>query len=539
MIASSRSVFGSIAVAAVLICPLAARGETCTLELKRLPPTRSRISSSDYVFRAAYPQRFSMELGERLRGIRPSSAGPEEPKFSAVIKKEPKYLSKQPLRGVARLGSQTFGFALDALPPKPKDKSETKKQGESDASAASDQEARPQGKRAKAPGKGPDSGPEQKTSDSFGFGRLHFDLNHNGDLTDDQPIDAEPSQRYVGLPTDFQFYEFPRVDLTIEIDGAKADYAFFLSVNSQTFPEFSYVTASLTPGVCREGRVTLDGKSHRLVLIDFNSNGRFDDQLKVPEEGAGPGIGPFGDMLLVDPHPGKPDRYYDVAGSACRHHVSRIVNIDGRFYDLKIAPAGDKLSITPSKVALGKVTNPAEQFRAVVYGDQGVLKLVGGKATPVELPAGQWRLLDYTIEEFGAEPAKESKKPESEKAAKRKRSLLDALVEAVMPSRAGVEGESLPRERFSTVSARAGAGSKPVTVVAGRTVVFPFGPPYKPVVTVDDFSGRQAALHLSMIGCAGESCTDMRINGRLPDAADFTITDPKGEVVHQGRFPYG
>ena len=52
--------------------------------------------------------------------------------------------------------------------------------------------------------------------------------------------------------------------------------------------------------------------------------------------------------------------------------VSKLIEIDGRFYDLKISPAGDKLSLDRTTTPLGNVTNPNDGFRAVIYSDKGV-----------------------------------------------------------------------------------------------------------------------------------------------------------------------
>ena len=54
--------------------------------------------------------------------------------------------------------------------------------------------------------------------------------------------------------------------------------------------------------------------------------------------------------------------------------MSKLVGIDGRFYDLKITPAGDKLTLTPSTAPLGSVTNPNDGFRAVIYSDDVFLE---------------------------------------------------------------------------------------------------------------------------------------------------------------------
>ena len=118
-------------------------------------------------------------------------------------------------------------------------------------------------------------------------------------------------------------------------------------------PILSYATVSLSSAAYREGDITLEGKRHHVVLIDFNSNGRFDDEIKISQNVHTPDGRLYpeqGDMLLIDPNIGQsgPSTHPTMSTSGdYRHHVSRLVNIDGRFYDWTISPAGDKLTLIP------------------------------------------------------------------------------------------------------------------------------------------------------------------------------------------------
>ena len=78
-------------------------------------------------------------LGKELaaKGVR--VAGTDQEAFTKIVKKESKYVSESPFRGVAKLGGQEYAFALDV-----------------------------------------------KDAKSKGYNRLYFDFNHNGDLTDDK-----------------------------------------------------------------------------------------------------------------------------------------------------------------------------------------------------------------------------------------------------------------------------------------------------------------------------------------------------------------
>ena len=95
----------------------------------------------------------------------------------------------------------------------------------------------------------------------------------------------------------------------------------------------------------------------------------------------------------------------------------------------------------------------------------------------------------------------------------------------------------------SLVTAQATAAYKAVKVVKGETVELPFGPPYKPTVTANYFEDgnkqKLLSLGMSLVGSAGEVCTNMMVNGGRPPKPEFTITDAKGKVVQQGSFEYG
>jgi len=246
-------------------------------------------------------------------------------------------------------------------------------------------------------------------------------------------------------------------------------------------------------------------------------------------------------MLLIDldkNNPGMDSPYYITTGD-CRHYVSKLVYIDGRYYDLKIAPAGDQLTLTPSSAALGNITNPNDGYRAVIFGDNGFLKISGKKGTPVAIPEGEWKLLSYTINLTGVE---EPKEPEKKKEEGKEGSLLEALAKK-MEAAMGVKTPADARLRYTIATAQGTSAYKPVKVVKGETVEFPFGPPYKPTVTSEYFEDgnqrKQLSLGMTLIGSTGELCTNMMVNGGRPTKPEFTITDAKGKVIQQGSFEYG
>ena len=187
-------------------------------------------------------------------------------------------------------------------------------------------------------------------------------------------------------------FEFPRIDVTIDVDGTKLESSFSLEgyanasyqeVSGKVTGGYCYVMASFNSAICREGDITLEGKPHHIVLLDFNSNGRFDDQSKVSAEihlASGQLYPEVGDMLLIDPKVGGTslDSPYDPTASDYRCYVSDMIPVDGRWYDLKVSPAGDKLTLTRSTAPMGSVTNKNAAFRALIYSDgKGFLKICG------------------------------------------------------------------------------------------------------------------------------------------------------------------
>ena len=548
----SRYLVGVVAVTGLFLLATRAGAETCTLDLKRVDVS-NRLSVSGlpmaYLARSTSPQSFFQQLGGPQGAIVGPSGG-SKLKFSEVIKKEPaKYVTETPFRGVAELGSQHYGFVLDAAPPSKEDKEEDDKKDAADDKKA-DEKEKSGGSLVSMLSKAvAQAAPSKPKIETVTYTRLYFDRNHNGDLTDDEVIEATTTRAYSHSMT---YSTFPMVELTIDVEGKKLDYAFTFKVYANVSSSFAYANASLNSAAYRDGEITLDGKKHRILLIDFNSNGRFNDTASVNEQvrsSNGTIYPTTGDILYIDPQSTQDFRNpYDVTSGGGQFQVGKLIGMDGRFFDLKIDPSGDTLSIDPSDVTVGHVTNANQDFRAIVYGDQGMLQIASDDSGKAPLPAGEWKLLSYTIEQAEtAKPAPEAQKndktkrePEEEKDKDKKeeKSLLDVLSSALLKVTPTLRPTPA---RLSSVSARATTDFKPVTVVEGKSAKMPFGPPYKPKVSAPPIRKGQSSVSLSMslVGCGGEVCSSLRVNGGQPSAPEFTISTKDGEEVAAGKFKYG
>lgn len=520
--------------------------ETCQLEMKRVDTaTRvvSRLTSVDNLFQRTYPQHFYMQIRES------ASTGPViqtegQAEFSEVITKEPEeYVSKHPFRGVAKLGSQQYGFVFDTAAPPKKAEDEDAKDDD-----AEEEEGEKKGGLLDviAGAVEPEQPSQRKVAPVERYNRLIFDLNHNGDLTDDEPIKALGMDGRIVYPSSYSNYSFPRQDLTIEVDGTKVDYSFTFSIYAHASTGYQYASASLNAAAYREGKIKLGGKERRIVLVDFNSNGRFDDLFTVRDDvqTADGTIYPnYGDMLFVDPEV-TPNAYrstYDPTTSDDQYYLAKLVNLDGKFYDVTVTPAGDQLTLEPSKVPTGMVTNPNKGYRAVVYGDLGFVKIAAGESQEAPLPAGTWKLLAYTIDQTAlAQPEEEKPAAEEEAKEQKEGSLLESLMGALIGGASNAAATRVQRPRTTIVCARGTKDYKPVEVREGETTLLPFGPPYRGVVSAPYRSGTDSvSLALDVVGSAGERCSNLMVGGGRPSKPTFTITNSKDEEVASGNFEYG
>jgi hypothetical protein len=494
-----RSIFSLLVVAVFLTGLAAVWAETYELDLKRLQPvSRGQMSSSgsrgDYMYRSTYPQYFFMQIGG------PSRVPPGAEDFPKVVRKQPaKYFAKHPFRGVARLGTQQYGFVFDA-----------------------------------------------KDAQSDQYARLFFDFNHNGDLTDDKVIEAASAQ--AGFLSGPGFAEFPRIDVMLDVEGEEIDYAFSVTVYSYSSGQMRYATAQFNSAAYREGEIELNGKKRRVVLLDFNSNGRFDDVFRLHREADASEeavVPEFGDMLLIDPDP-KLGMSYDPTSCDHLYYVSNLIGIDDKYYDLKVSVSGQDLTLAPADDPVGYVTNVNDGFRVLLSGDKGLVKISGGKDKPVPVPAGTWRLHSYTLDRTGYDESASaaSKKTEQDKEgedeAKPKTSLWQALAQAVLGDGGAAEGAMLPTAGPTMVSAQGTSKFKEFQVQAGKTVPLSFGPPYRPVVSaMPSNKPGYAYLSMSIVGSAGEECTNLVVKGRRPTSPRFRVTTPDGNEVASGKFEYG
>jgi hypothetical protein len=392
------------------------------------PKARGKSASPPYLFSQVNPQQIYVKLGQ--------GDDARDAAFHRAVTKEPSYTATTPVRGVARFGKREYGFAIDSA------------------------------------GKG-------------AFNRLYFDVNGNGDLTDDKPITATMSNSPIaGLAQS----QFPRADITLDAGGKSIEYAFVPSVICRTSGGDAYATVTLYAAAVREGFITRGAKRTSFVLVDHNSNGLFDDAASVRPDGNVV----EGDLLLINPK-AKQRLSADADVGRDRNFVNKTVCLSGEFYRLEIPPSGDVVKLTPTKFSMGYVVNSSPAYRAVLFSeDYGVVTIFGAKDQKLYMPEGSWKVLSYAI---------------------------------------GM-GRTLMTATF-------GKDACSTTVTKGQTSQLPFGAPLHSVVTSVRSGADKVWLSLSIVGIGGERCTSLTINGNRPPKPQFVIKDKDGKIVHKGSFEWG
>ncbi len=493
---------------------------------------------SDYRFRGR-SQGFLAVTGGQLISALQGNVKPK-PDFSAVITKEPdKYEAETPFRDVAELGGKYYGFALDTAPRKAEDteKAEKKDSEEGEKKEARDEKA----------GAGPLDvlagglavSPGEKPAKPLALTRLYFDLNHNGDLTDDGVIEADPAKTVEmarGTAQSQARSVFPTAIVSLDIGGRKVEFPFTMSTSSQNFRHVVVRRVQLSAAAYREGEIVLEGEKRRVVLVDYNSNGRFDDASVVAPHfpADGPVYPQVGDMLFIDPNASASLRAsWWRPRTRISFRSAPLIMYGDRLFDVKIDPSGETLSLEPSSLATGYVTNPNRGFRATVYSERGIVEIVDdgtGKAA-----ASRRRMEAPGVHDNGTQAARGGTQDRGEA-----RGAGKGRIRRACGAWQSADASSTGGTRTTMVSAQGTRNQfQAVKVTGGQTAEFPFGPPYTPQVTAAMREGQpNAALSLKLIGTAGEVCSSLVVNGSRvsPSSQSSPRTTRKWR---RGKFSYG
>lgn len=206
-------------------------------------------------------------------------------------------------------------------------------------------------------------------------------------------------------------------------------------------------------------------------FLDLNGNGRFDQ---------------------VNP--------WSLAGEAV--FPTRLVQVDGSYYEFDLDPKASRVRISPVKPQLGKLTLPENVAMVTVAGPEFAASL-DKRRSQVELPVGRYIALSCKYQTSSG--------------------CIDT-------------NDYLGKNIFE--------------VTPGATATFQAGPPLEFKIS-NSWSrerdpdgkmrqGRTLSLRLEGTDTAGRQLSSvMTASGKRPPAPRFNIVDSDGKTIHSGQFEYG
>jgi len=342
-----------------------------------------------------------------------------------------------------------------------------------------------------------------------GYDILYVDRNNNENLTDDPRIVGRIRRQGTSSTTG----NFGPVGVMVEYDDRTVPYYF--SVSYQRYGGQSIrrgarfvenMNLSLQPSGYYAGVVSFGGSKHRIAVIDFNSNGLFNEYFK-PRSGVAGSGGSFyaiGDQILIDANSdGRFERGYP--NNKELYPYAKYVQVDGKWCSLDIAPRGGKVEVRNPSMKLGTIRIPAQlgSCSLQLVSVNGILKFEE-TGNEFQVPTATYQFYGHTME---VKHSSGNWRYDTRGTASGKK--FEVAEDTVLPLRFGP-----PLLLNLSYSTRGPGGTQPK---AGDTI----------------------QLSLTFSGQGGEQYTNIMKNGTRPPAPTYKIVDEAGKIVDKGTFEYG
>ncbi|OHB56157.1 MAG: hypothetical protein A2Y12_12285 [Planctomycetes bacterium GWF2_42_9] len=199
------------------------------------------------------------------------------------------------------------------------------------------------------------------------YGILYVDSNGNKSLKDETAIAAYAREQ--------SYAQFGPIAVMFDSNDGPITYHFNLSFSGYQEKKYVYVSS----GCWYEGQITADGTKYQCMLIDYDSDGTFNE--KSINQGKA-------DRIQI-----KKDGKWESA------FVGNYITIADKLYNLKVARDGAFIKLTPAvDVNYGKFRVPSEIVELQVGGNNGSF-LFRPENGLCKIPTGQYQILKWSIEE--------------------------------------------------------------------------------------------------------------------------------------------
>ncbi|UCF16074.1 MAG: hypothetical protein JSW59_01165 [Phycisphaerales bacterium] len=253
----------------------------------------------------------------------------------------------------------------------------------------------------------------------------------------------------------------------------------------------------LYPARYREGQVELDGRTHKIALVDCDYNGKYNDVFVPPAKNSrDPGCDAFG--IDLD---GNSKFDFNKVGESELMPLSRLVKIGESYYGVVAAEDGSVVEFRRAKPAFGTLDLGDKDVDVRLWSDAGQQHLIGSKGK-WRIPAGRYTAVELKLTERDS---------------------------------AGNEWT------FDTSRVRGGAARGVLgdfEIPPGGTTSFQIGPPLQ-IKTSMEKRGRDALVRFHLEGRAGELYAPGALkNGKDIPEPQFQIVAAGGQTVHSGQFEF-
>jgi len=350
-----------------------------------------------------------------------------------------------------------------------------------------------------------------------GYDLLYVDANGNGDLSDDPPVSGTRGGMHASFFSQTS-HRFSGVRALVR-HGAQAEpwsfsacyyvgHSFIRAGPNKTPTSHTYSGMYVTSAGYCEGAVEVDGKRLRVAVVDADSNGRFDDYIRVPKAASGRLSSSGGDYVLIDAN--RDGRYANELAAAEVLGYGRYVLLGGRCYEVQVAASGRSLTLSPTAAPLGSLSRAGGgAFVASFLTPRDGMLYVRSAGGPATVPAGSYRLFGCSF---------------------------------VRKDQTGAVWKAEARGTWAAA---------PIQVAAGRTTVAKCGPPLKVAVAATRSGGSPAdplkpgsTARLSLLSITGQGgetygAGDITRDGKRVSPPTFKVVSAAGDTVVSGSFRYG
>jgi len=302
-----------------------------------------------------------------------------------------------------------------------------------------------------------------RTGKSGPYNRVYIDNNGNGRLDDETPIQARVDS--------YNAY-FPPAPVIFK--GEDGPITYHLGLRFYQYQNSSAQVLASSAG-WYEGLVNFDGVKKRVLLIDGNVNGTFND-------------------CASDPYAS--DRLEIEGDKAGERFLGKLVEVGGKLFTIEAARDGAFIKVKKAEnIVLGTVQVPENISEFQAFGANGhfVRQPVKGEFT---LPAGQYQVFNWTI------------------------------------NRKDDKGSpwTLSGSRFPP--------SANFTVAAAQPVVLKIGEPVKANLEIVQNASRQINFNLSFKGQQNEFI-EMLHDGQRPRGPKLMLANADGSLCYTNTFEFG